>query len=197
MIKNGIVMPDTLINIDYFAAYSQLPSNYNYDEIIPYFKISEKIWVEPIIGTQLYEELLEQVKDNTITPVNATLLLEIYPYLSQCIVFESLPFITYHLTEVGITKGHSDNSTSVDTKDVNYINNKVRATIETLKNNLIEFLNKNKDYYPLYRPTTNDCECMMDYNNINSICKLTKKLNKPNPYFQGITPKVKDNKTYY
>ena len=123
----------TIINEAYFKQFAPIPRNYNIDDIRPYFSIAENIWVVPIIGEDLYNELLEQVTNNEVSDVNSTLLLNIYPYLSICICYESLPLISYHLTEVGITKGKSDNSDSVSINDVNYISKHFRAQIEALK----------------------------------------------------------------
>lgn len=41
-----------------------------------YIKLSEAIWILPIIGREWYEELLEQVKTNTLTDANSTALVE-------------------------------------------------------------------------------------------------------------------------
>lgn len=172
-----IVKPQILINEEYLAAYSELPSAYNYEEIIPYVKTAELIWVESVLGTPLYEELLEQVNTNTVTDINSTLLIELYPYEAKAVVYEALPFILYHFSEVGVTKGKSENSESVDIKDMNYINTHMRAQLEYQKNHLIKWLNEHSDSFPLYR--SNDCEC----NVINSCCNEGR-LNKPNPRHQ-------------
>lgn len=152
-----VVKPWVLINEEYFKQYSPIPNNYNIKEIEPYFKVAEKLWIEPVLGTPLYEELLEQVNTNTLTEENSTLLLVLYPYLSFSIVFEALPFISYHISEVGITKGKSDNSDSVSINDVNYINTHIRSQVEVMKTQLKKFLNEHSDSFPSYVPDT--CEC--------------------------------------
>lgn len=150
----------SLINDEYFKTYSPIPDNYNLKELRPYFHVAEKLWVEPILGTALYEELLEQVNTNTVSETNSTLLLQIYPYLSFAIVYEALPFVAYHMSEVGITKGQSDNSTAVSINDVNYINSHIRNQVEILKKILKEFLEKHAEHFPLYTP--DDCECNIE-----------------------------------
>lgn len=149
----------TIINEAYFKQFAPIPRNYNIDDIRPYFSIAENIWVVPIIGEDLYNELLEQVTNNEVTDVNSTLLLNIYPYLSICICYESLPLISYHLTEVGITKGKSDNSDSVSINDVNYISKHFRAQIEALKSQLKAFLKRNAEYFPLLTNDYSNCDC--------------------------------------
>ena len=158
-----IVEVQTLITEEYFKTYSPISDNYNIKDIKPYFHVAEKLWIEPIIGTPLYEELLDEVEKNEVTPENATLLLNIYPLLAFAIVYESLPFVGYHLSQVGITKGKSENSEPVSINDVNYISTQLRNQCETMKKLLKKFLDENAEHYPLYyADNTVDCNCDND-----------------------------------
>lgn len=155
-----IVEVQTLITEDYFKTYSPIPDNYNIKEIKPYFHVAEKLWIEPIIGMPLYEELLDEVEKDEVTPENATLLLNIYPLLAFAITYESLPFVGYHLSQVGITKGKSEISEPVSINDVNYISTQLRNQCETMKKLLKKFLNENAEHYPLYyADNTVECNC--------------------------------------
>lgn len=155
-----IVEVQTLITEEYFKTYSPIPDNYNIKEIKPYFHVAEKLWIEPIIGMPLYEELLDEVEKNEVTPENATLLLNIYPLLAFAITYESLPFVGYHLSQVGITKGKSEISESVSINDVNYISTQLRNQCETMKKLLKKFLDENAEHYPLYYADNNaECNC--------------------------------------
>lgn len=156
----------TIINEEYFKQYSPIPDNYNIKEIKPFFKVAEQLWVMPLLGQALYDELLEQVCANDVTPENSTLLLVVYPYLSFAICYEALPFISYHFSQVGVTKGKSDNSDSVSINDVNFISTQLRSQVETMKGQLKDFLNNHKDIYPLYK--SDDCECSSQ--NISEDC---------------------------
>lgn len=155
-----IVEVQTLITEDYFKAYSPIPDNYNLKELKPYFHVAEKLWIEPIIGMPLYEELLDEVEKDEVTPENATLLLNIYPLLAFAITYESLPFVGYHLSQVGITKGKSEISEPVSINDVNYISTQLRNQCETMKKLLKKFLDENAEHYPLYYADNNaECNC--------------------------------------
>ena len=198
--ENNIITPWVLMRDDYFVEYSPLPKNYNLSEIRPYYKISDDIWVKPILGLPLFEELLEQVNTNTLTPENSTLYLMLLPYLAFAVTQEALPFIAYHFSETGITKGFSDNSTSVSINDVNFINTRLRSSLETLKVGFKKWLNEHSDSYPLYKPDicdcTNecdDCDWIIDYfggGYKNYSWKALWNKNKPNTRLQAFaTPK--------
>ena len=192
--ENNIITPWVLMRDDYFVEYSPLPKNYNLSEIRPYYKISDDLWIKPILGLPLFEELLEQVNTNTLTPENSTLYLMLLPYLAFAVTQEALPFIAYHFSETGITKGFSDNSTSVSINDVNFINTRLRSSLETLKVGFKKWLNEHSDNYPLYKPDIcdcsnecDDCQWIIDYYGggyKNYSWKALWKKNKPNTRLQ-------------
>ena len=150
---SNIYYTRTLINNEYLAAYSPLPVNYNYEEIRPFITIAENIWVSDILGKKLYDELLQQVEDNNVTPENSTLLLKLYPYLAMAVTYEALPFIAHSFTEKGITNGRSDNSEPISNVQMVNIQNHIRTELEVLKRMLKEFLEDNKDKYPTFKST--------------------------------------------
>ena len=39
----------------------------------------------------------------------------------------SMPYLAMHISQVGITKGKSENSDSVEVEDINYLTNYVRS----------------------------------------------------------------------
>lgn len=154
-----IVRDWTLINDAYFKSFSPLPLNYNLEEVRPYYKVAEELWVVPIIGVALYNELIQQVNENNVTELNSTLLLKIYAYEAIAITYEALPFVSYHMSEIGITKGKSENSDSVSINDVNFVSTHLRNQLELLKKYLKKFLDDNADLYPLYKGDDSPCEC--------------------------------------
>lgn len=151
-----IYLNPILIDFSYFAAYSPVPTNFNWEDIRPFVSIAEEVWVVDIVGRKLYNELLEQVATNTLTGENSTLLLKIYPYLSMAIIHEAMPFLAYSITEKGITKGKSDNSDSISNTELNNVQNHIRTQLEVLKKMLKNFLNENSDCYPLFQ-SDDDC----------------------------------------
>lgn len=164
-----------IINKKYIAKYSNLPINYNYDEIMNYVDIAEKIWLVDLIGYDWYEELQEQVATNTLTPENSTALVEaIYPYLGFCIMYEALPAIAYHASEVSLTKGSSDNSEPLTLKEISFYQEHIRRQVEARKDYCKKWLCEHYTYYPLMDVCGCGCSC----------CNNNAKLNYPNPNYQ-------------
>lgn len=153
------MIQSVLINDKWLKEFSIIPLNFNTKEVQNYIKLSEVVWLEPIIGNAFYEELLYQVKENKLSPENSTLLVEaIYPYLGFCIAYEALPTTWAKITEVGIVKSHSDTSESITLKDLTLLQQHIRAQIEARKDYLIKYLRTHCDSFPLYHPTGCGCD---------------------------------------
>ena len=162
---NEIYILPTLINESYLKAYSPIPLNFNYEDIRPFISVAEEIWVIPIIGRALYDELIEQVSKNEITPENSTLLVKVYQLEAIATLYEALPFVKSHISEVGITNGKSENSESISSTDFANLKNHLLTQIEVLKKMLKKFLEDNKDCYPSY--VSDVCTCDGDSTDIS------------------------------
>lgn len=162
-----------IINETYFKKYSPIPLNYNMAEIKNYIPVATKIWVVPVIGRNLYNELEQQVKTNTVSEANATLLTEggLWQYLCYATCYEGLPFLWTNISAVGITLGKSDNSDSITLKDLTYIQQHLRNQVEVLKDQLKKWLCEHSVSFPLVDCCGCGCSC----------CQDNAKLNKPNP----------------
>lgn len=154
--NNKIKRQPTLINAEYLKAYSMFPKNYDLTDIENFIPVAEQIHILPILGLSLYEELIEQVTNNSLTEVNSTLLLEVYKVEGIAVLYESLPFCWAHLSQVGLTKGFSDNSESIENKDISYLNTHIKSQLDYAKKYLKDWLDSYSDNFPLY---TKEEEC--------------------------------------
>lgn len=165
MMKN-IKRQPTLINAEYLKAYSLFPKNYNLDDIQNFIPVAEQIHILPILGITLYEELLDQVTSNTLTDENSTLLLEVYKVEGIAVLYESLPFVWSHISQVGITKGKSDNSDSLENRDLAYLNTHIKAQLDYAKQYLKNWLEEYQINFPLYKKEDECCK-PMDKSNVD------------------------------
>lgn len=162
-----------IINEKYFKEYSPIPLNYNMKELKNYIKVAEDIWVKPLIGDDLYDEIEEQVESNTLSPENATLLTTggLWQYLSYATCYEGLAFIWAHFSEVGITLAETDTTKSITLKDLTYINEHLRRQTEFLKDSLKKWICEHQESFPL----ADICSCGCDN------CCNNATLTEPNP----------------
>lgn len=177
------MITNTLINERWLREFSPIPLNYNLKELHNYIKLAETIWIEPLIGSEFYDELLDQVANNNLTDVNSTALVEaIYPYLGFAVAYEALPIMWAHISEVGITKGKSDNSDSLDLKDMTYMSQHLRSQVEARKDYCKKWLCQRFEYFPDLDVCGCGCDC----------CNNTASLKSPNPNYMVYKP-IKKN----
>lgn len=163
---SNIKKQPTLINAEYLKQYSLFPKNYDLTDIQNFIPVAEQIHILPILGVALYEELLEQVSENKLTDKNSTLLLEVYKLEGIAVLYESLPFVWAHVSQVGITKGKSDNSDSIENKDIAYLNTHIKAQLDYAKSYLRDWLNTYAINFPLYKQE-DECCSTMDSSNLD------------------------------
>ena len=170
-----------IINKKFFAEYSPIGKNYDYSEIMLYVPVATEIWIRPLIGSDLLDEIEKQVQENNVSETNAALLTEgkLWQYLCYATCYEGLPFLWTNISEVGITLGHSDNSDSITLKDLTYIQQHLRNQVEVLKDSVKRYI---CEHY-LYYPKADVCAC-----NCSCCCQNNPKLNDPNPQYQVYKP---------
>ena len=136
------------MNEGYLKEYSLIPLSFDVREIWNFIPLAEQLHIVPIIGQEMYKELLDQVENNEVTPENASLLLQIYPFEGLAIMEVSMPYIAYRVNEAGITKNSSENSEPLTVNELNYLTNYVRSQMTPCKERLIEFISQNSELYP-------------------------------------------------
>lgn len=173
------MIQNTIINEKWLKEFSPIPLNYNMKELHNYIKLAEAIWIVPVIGQAFYDELIDQVAENDLTEDNSTALVEaIYPYLGFAVAYEALPVMWAHISEVGITKGKSDNSDSLELKDMTYVQQHLRVQVEARKDFCKKWLCERNTLFPNIDCCACGCSC----------CNEGKgRLNEPNPYRQLYT----------
>lgn len=174
-----------IINKKLLAQYSPLPlpSNYDYSEVVNYVPVAQEIWVKPLIGSDLLEELEEQVAEDDLSDENGTLMVDgfLLQYLAYATCLEALPILWANFSEVGITKGKSENSESVTLRDMTYMEAHLRRQVEVLKDSVKKFLCEHSDSFPALDCCQCGCSCCEDA-----------KLTKPNPWQQIYSTPRKD-----
>lgn len=169
------MLHSSIINTKLLKEFSVLPLNYDTKEVENFINIAQTIWIIPTIGQDFFDELLEQVENNNLTEENGTALVEaIYPYLGLAVCYEALPTLAYHVSEVSITKGHSENSDAIDLKELAYYEQFIRRQLEAAKDYCIKWLCQHSESFPLI--TSCECECCS--------CCSKAKLTPPNEYRQ-------------
>lgn len=147
-----------IINEELLKLYSNMTRNVGVDKVMPYINLAQPFFIEPVLGTPLMVELQSQVENNELTELNKALILKIAPALSLWTDYLAARGLTYTVTAKGITKEKSENSESINEKELAEFIHSIRENAENATELLVKYLCNCADSYPLWRPEK-DCNC--------------------------------------
>lgn len=158
-------MEVALINEALFIENSPIKEDTIITKFIPYILIAQKMYIRPIIGIPLYEELQTQIKaasvvpapdPNPITPANRALIVALAPALSMYAVYQGLPFHWASIMNKGLTVRESENSNAVTINELAQLRRWIKDDAEQQVAALMDYLGNCTDY-PLYKPNCGPC----------------------------------------
>lgn len=161
-----------IISEELLKAYSPITGDTVITEFVPYIQIIQAIYIEPVLGSELLDELMMQVKDNNLSPENSALILKLAPALAYYTVYQGLPFHWAAIVNKGLTVRESENSKGVAIDDLAQLRRWVRNDAETFLKIAIKYLCKCKDRYPLWNPDKDYCNTGCGCNGLNSSNKF-------------------------
>jgi len=140
----------TLISEEYFRSKIPFNNNVDFKDISIHIPISQDIHLQPILGSNFYDELLQKYNDQTLTPDEITLVNHIKPSVAFRTAYSTLPFLTYNIKNKGIQTQNGDFSDSVEKGNLSYLNNLLENRAQFYEQRLIEYLRVYGFLYPTY-----------------------------------------------
>ena len=164
-----------LINVEDIKVNSTIASNVDSQLLIPFISIGEKLHIEPILGSLLYNHLVAGYHAGSLNPKEEELVENFIKVASIYSVFsESLPFLHIKITNKGIVlKNSGETSNNIDDANYRILSKQITNYSEYFKNRLMEFLCNNTVDYPLYMKRSDSI-------------KLDGTAVAKNPFFSGI-----------
>lgn len=141
-----------LISTDQIKASTYIDENVS-DKML---KVSildcQNLILEPIIGSALYEYLIDGVTNATLNADHQELLVKyIWPVLQQGTVFKLAYNLLYRITNSSVVKDSNENSSAISTQEINVLiherENAMNYFIKKLTNHLIAYAGTK---YPSY-----------------------------------------------
>ncbi|KAA6343665.1 hypothetical protein EZS27_008670 [termite gut metagenome] len=152
-ITNNIYQPTLFITEELFKLNSPISANMEIVEFIPFISFAQDLYIIPILGTPLSDELKQQIEEDEVSEANAELIIKLSKGLSFYSVYCAAPFLWSSFLSKGITIRNSENSTSINNNDLAYIRNILKSDAEAFNNQFINFLCEKRNDYPLWRPS--------------------------------------------
>lgn len=149
------------LSTQYLKDNTVVNNNVDNELLEPFIITAQNKYIESILGTALFNDIKTNIQNVTISGDNKTLLDDyIQPCLKEWIVYESLPFLNYKLTNKAIATKSSENSEPSELNEVQYLRNNVKDTAEYMSQRLINYLKQqsNDGKFPLYQNPGNDID---------------------------------------
>lgn len=130
--------------------------NVDTDKFIQFIKIAQEIHVQNYTGTRLYERISNDIINGTLAGDYLTLVNSyLQPMLIHYAMVEYLPFAAYTIGNGGVFKHNSENSTTADKVEVDYLVGKARDLAQYYTDRFISYMSYNQQSFPEYNLNSN------------------------------------------
>lgn len=138
------------------------------DKIIrPLLIMVQDMYIQPAIGSGLYNELIDQIDNSTLTAANTTLITD---YIQSSVIWwimaEAPMSMTYKFRNKGVQTQNSDNSSPASIEDLISVADNYKYKAEWYTKRLSNFLYANSTTYPLFLNAGNAYDTIHSNNQI-------------------------------
>ncbi len=125
--------------------------NVDVNLLLPYVRQAQKIYVEPKLGTDLYEALKTKISGSTLTGAYETLVDDyIGDMLPNWAFYHAIPFLRFKIENGNIYSKTSETGTALTTEEAQHLREEVRNTAEYYTERMIEYVTNNTSSFPEY-----------------------------------------------
>lgn len=137
---------------DYLKNTTPIGENVDMKIITPVIDWVQDIYIKPLLGNDLYQEILTQSTPPTsLTPANETLLNDyILKAMKFYVLAECVMTFKFKFTQSGVMVQSSQNGTAIDKAESAVLIDDYRSKGEVYGENLINFIYDNQGDYPAY-----------------------------------------------
>ena len=138
--------------------------NVDVNLLLPYVRQAQKLYVEPKLGTDLYEALKSKISAGTLTGAKKTLVDDyIGDMLPNWAFYHAIPFLRFKIENGNIYSKTSETGTALSTEEAQHLREEVRNTAEYYTERMIEYVTNNLTDFPEYS-TNSGAEISPDRN---------------------------------
>ena len=138
--------------------------NVSTDLLLPYVRQAQKLYVEPKLGTDLYEALKTKITGSSLTGAYKTLVDDyIGDMLPNWAFYHAIPFLRFKIENGNIYSKTSETGTALSTEEAQHLREEVRNTAEYYTERMIEYVTNNLTDFPEYS-TNSGAEISPDRN---------------------------------
>ena len=147
-----------LISTKDIIQFTSVNGNVDSDKFIQYVKIAQDTHIQNYLGTKLLDKIKGHiVSNNLVDPYLSLTTTYVKPMLIHWAMVEYLPFAAYSISNKGVYKHGSENSTNVDKNEIDFLIEKERGIAQHYTNLFIDYMSFNaSSLFPEYYSNIND-----------------------------------------
>lgn len=132
-------------------SYTSIHQSVSPTDLTPYVLQAQEIYLLNYLGQTYYNELVFQVKANTLSAPNRFLLDN---YIGQLLCnfafYHALPFLSFKVFNKSVLKPNSETAPSIELDELKFLQTQVREVAESYTKQMQIYLNNNLSLYPAY-----------------------------------------------
>ena len=133
-----------------------ISGNLDTDRFVQFISVAQDIHIQNYTGTKLYDKISADILANTLAnPYLALVNDYLQPMLIQWALCEYLPFAAYTVGNGGVFKHNSENSTTAEKIEVDYLVGKARDLAQYYTDRFITYMSYNQASFPEYNANNN------------------------------------------
>ena len=145
-----------LITLTDIVKFTATNGNVDTDKFIQFVKIAQDVHIQSILGTDLLNKIKADIVASTLAnPYLALLTNYIKPMLIHWAMVEYLPFAAYTIANKGVYKHESENATTVDKNEVDFLVEKQRQIAQHYTQRFVDYMAFNQSSFPEYSSNSN------------------------------------------
>lgn len=145
-------LESVLCTIEDLKRLTSIGNNVDVDVLWPHVLLAQQLFIEPVLGRPLYEDIISKFDNNELSGYTETLWSSyLVPCLAYCSWYNSSIFLNYKTNRTGINTHSSDVLTPLSTEEMSLYVERVNNFKTYWLNRLEDYLIDNADEFPLYR----------------------------------------------
>ncbi len=160
------------ISETYLKDNSPLNRNIDMDELYPFAKTAEEIYIQEAIGTALYDDLIAKIIANTLSANEIELCKKIRSALVWWTVYDAIPFMATKIRNIGIVEQNGENLSNADVSIQARLEDRVRKKALFYMDMLQRYLCENQSLFTEYCCANWNCSQLLPNSNTSNSCDL-------------------------
>jgi hypothetical protein len=144
-------MESCLVSTNELKNLTSIGQNIDCELLTPHLLIAQQLYLEPVLGCALYNDIISRFDNNWLTGDTQVLYEQyIVPAIAYASWYSLSPFLHIRTSRSGVNKSGTDTLTPVELDEFSMYSSKVENLMRFYLKRLEDYLKCNKDLFPLY-----------------------------------------------